>query len=111
MCFGFFLTNPLHLTHPSLTAEFSGAASIQAALAPTSPGYLIPRVKGSARVQKSLSDKARVRRTHPTLLAPSGGRHELVLSSRVEHICVAVQSQALNNKGGRLVLFYNDMRE
>lgn len=49
---GFFLTAPLYFPPSSLAAEFSGAASIQAAPAPTSPGYPTPRVKGRARVQK-----------------------------------------------------------
>lgn len=43
---GFFLTAPLYFPPSSLAAEFSGAASIQAAPAPTSPGYPTPRVKG-----------------------------------------------------------------
>lgn len=105
---------PLFIPLSTLAAEFSGAASIQAALAPTSSGYPTPRVKGNARVQKSLSDEATVHHTHPTILADSDGLADG--SSRrfplcVLHICVAVQLQALKNEGGRLAYIFNDVQK
>lgn len=100
VCIGFFLTatpRPLPVSRCRIlrSSIYSGSTG----------SYIFRLSDSQSQRQKSLSDKARVRRTHPTLLAHSDRQLEPSLSPSVEHICVAVQSQALNNEGGRLVLF------